>query len=86
MSQAFNVENVLQTQTKKVASGGLQNSFESIRKRSQPERGSSMSDCNCYHEESDYELLGKGFGAGNKRQKIDTARACTTQKAKVNEA
>ena len=45
-----------------------------------------MSDCNCSHEESDYELLNRGLGAGNKRQKIDTVWACTTQKAKVDEA
>ena len=45
-----------------------------------------MSDCNCSHEESDYELLNRGFGVGNKRQKNEIAWACTAQKAKVDEA
>ena len=87
MSQALNFVDVLQTQTKKVASGGLHNLFESIRKRSQPKRDSSMSNCSCYYEKSDYELLGKGcLGVGTKRQKIDIAWAYTTDQAKVNEA
>ena len=84
MSQPFNVDDVVQNHTQRMASGGLKNLSGSNRKRSQPDWYSLMSDCQ--YAESDYELLNEGFGTGNKRQKIDTTCAYTAQKAKVNEA